>query len=161
MKKFYINQKVFTIGNKYGVYNEQNQVAYNVHQKLFRLGRQFEIFNSNDQLVANIEGKILKFLPEFTLYINGQETATIKKRFSPIFAKYDIISRLGDFVVEGSFFSWNFEILRNGIRLCKVSKNFNLFRDKYEIEIEDKVDEILAISMVIIIDAIHHQNKGQ
>lgn len=161
MKKLYINQKMFTIGDKYAIYDENKQVAYNVRRLLFTLGRKYEIYNHKEQLVARIEQKLMRFMPQFDLYINNELAATVTKKFTFFYSKYHINSKYGDFEINGSFFNWNFEVSKNGKTICTVSKNFNFFRDSYELTIMNDVDEIMALSLVVIIDAIHHDSSNK
>lgn len=160
MKKFYINQRIFTFGDKYDIYDEQKNVAYYVSERLFTFGKQFEVYHKTGRRVCYIKQKLFKFLPKYDLYMNDSIVATIHKKLSFVFSRYIIESRYGDFEIEGDFFAWNFKITKGGKTICSVSKNFNFFKDKYEIIIADGIDEVFALGLVIILDAIHHDGSN-
>jgi len=159
MKKFYVNQKWLSFGDKFDILDESGNPAYNVHEKLLSLGKQFTVYSKNNQKEAYIQQKLFKLLPKYELYMNEEIAATVSKKFTFLVSKYIITSRFGDYTIDGSVFSWNFDIIKNGNIVCNVHKNFTVFKDKYEITIHDDVNEVFILSLVIILDAIHHNNN--
>ncbi|MDD4000499.1 MAG: LURP-one-related family protein [Bacilli bacterium] len=161
MKKFYINEKLISIGDRYKIFNQDGSIAYEVKERLFTFGKQFALYNTGGQRLAYIKQKLFRFLPRYNIYIDNQHVATVKKKFTFFVSKYDILSSHGNYVLDGDFLAWNFSISKDGNVFCSVSKNFNLFRDKYEVAIADGFSEILSLCYVIVLDAVHHSKKSR
>lgn len=159
MKKFYINQKMISIGDRFNVFCEDGSIVYEVKEKLFTFGKQFRLYDNHGRALAFIKQKLFRLLPLYEIHVNDKLVATVKGRFTFLVKKYDVISEYGNFTVEGDILAWNFRILKDGDVVCTVSKNFNIFRDKYEIAIADGFDEILLLCLVIIFDAVYHDRK--
>lgn len=157
MKYFYINERVFSIGDKFDIYDENGNVAYFAKGRIFSFGKQYDIYDKSNSEVAFIKQQVFRFLPRYDLYINGEIVATIKKKFTFFYSEYDIDSQYGNFTIDGDMMAWNFNIQKDGETQCLVHKSFDLFKDKYQIEIQDDVNEIFALSLVIILDSIHHE----
>lgn len=158
MKKFYVNERLFSIADKYDILDESGNVAYYGVRKLFKLFEEFSINDYKGNFVCKIKKQFTLLLPRYDLIINDRVVATVQKKFTFFVSKYDITSSYGDFTIDGDIFSWNFSIYQGSKLVCTVMKEFALFKDKYEIEVAD-FDEVIAIGLVIILDSIHHEGK--
>lgn len=158
MKKFYVNERFFAIGDKFDILDENGEVVYFAKSALFTFGRQYTVCDQKGSEVAYIRQRLLHLLPNYDLEINGRTVATVQKQFSLFVKKYVILSEFGDFTVDGDIFAWEFEIRKDDHPVCFVSKQLMTFRDRYEVTVEDDFDEVFAISLVIILDAVHHEN---
>jgi uncharacterized protein YxjI len=161
MKKFYVNEKFFSIGDQFDILDERQQPVYKVKEKLFTFGKQFSFINANGEQLAFCKQKLFRLMPQYQLFIRNRLVATIKKRFTVFVKKYDILSEEGTYTIEGDVFAWNFQIAKDGNVFCHVHKNFTLFKDKYEISVGEGFDEILALNLVIILDSVHHDAKSR
>lgn len=157
MKRFYVTERLFRIADKYDVYDSSGNIAYYGERKLFRLFEEFSLYDRYGSYKCKIK-KQFALLPRYELIINNSVVATVQKKFSLIVPRYHISSKLGSFSINGDFLSWNFSIYQGNKLVCTVSKQFNLIKDKYIIDVAD-FDEVIAISLVIIIDSIHHEGK--
>jgi uncharacterized protein YxjI len=159
MKKFYVNERFFAIGDKFDILDENGDVAYFAKSALFTFGRQYTIYDRKGSEVSYIRQRLLHFLPNYDLEINGRTVATVQKEFSLFVKKYIILSEFGNFTVDGDIFAWDFEIRKDNDTVCHVSKELMTFRDRYEVMVQDDFDEVFAISLVIILDAVHHEKR--
>ena len=160
MKRFYINERIFTVRDRFNVYREDGSMVYEVKEKLFTFGKQYRLFDMSKRQLAFIKQKLFRLLPAYKIYVDGKHMATVKKKFSVFVNKYAIQSDYGNYRAEGDFLAWDFKIYKDDNLICTVSKNFDVFRDKYEIAVAEGYNEILLLCMVIVFDAVHHRGSG-
>ena len=158
MKKFYVNERLFRISDRYDILDETGNVAYYGVKKLFKLFEEFSIYDKGDNFVCKIKKQFTLLLPCYNLIINDRVVATVQKKLSFLVSRYEISSNYGNYTIDGDIFSWNFSIYQGSKLVCTVMKRFNIFKDKYEIQVAD-FDEVIAIGLVIILDSIHHEGK--
>ncbi|KAN0033417.1 hypothetical protein ACTA71_002844 [Dictyostelium dimigraforme] len=164
MTKLYIKQKVFSIGEKYNIYDEfknkrfycegsvfswgsklklynkdTNELMFVIRQKVrFSLYKRYEIYDGQQNLLATVQQKAL-FRPNLEIVLNESEQYTCK----------------------GDLFSYNFQILDNGILIGSVSKRILAWGDTYELSISDNFEPSFFVAIVITIDdCVHRENKG-
>ncbi|HEY8395388.1 MAG TPA: LURP-one-related family protein [Bacilli bacterium] len=160
MKKFYINEKIISIGDRFKVFREDGSIIFELKEKLFTFGKQYALYDTSGRKLAFIKQKLFRLLPAYNIFVNNQLAATVKKKFSFFVPKYVVFSANGNYKVEGDLIAWNFNILKDGNVICTVSKNFNLFKDKYEVLVADGYNEILCLCLVIVFDAVHHDRRA-
>lgn len=122
--KLYIKQKVFSIGAKFSVKDENGNDKYFVEGEILTLGRKLHIYDINNNEVAFVRQKLLTFMPKFTVEVGGE-----------LFAH--------DYVITSS----NEEIV-------SIHKAWMSWGDTYEPDISDNNDEITALAVVLAIDTV-------
>ena len=83
------------------------------------------------------------------------ERAEIVKRFTFFFEKYEIEGL--DWTIEGDFWAHEYRITQNGREIVSISKEWFTWGDCYALDIADSADEMLALAVVLAIDAVHAQ----
>lgn len=161
--KYIINQKIFSIGDKFVIKDEYGSERYFVEGKVFSLGDKLKIYDSNGQERIYIEQKLFKLLPEYYLYFDGNFAAKVKQAFSLLRPKFQIESPFGSYSVEGDFFGYDFRIMKNSRLVAHVSKKLFSFRDSYGVDIVNDENDLLILAVVIVIDQVihdedHHRN---
>ena len=150
--KLYIKQKVFSWGDKFNIKDEFGNDKYYVEGEIFSFGKKLHIYNSLNQEVAFIEQELFTLLPRYNVYINDKKMFEIQKEFSFFFPKYNI-EGLG-LEVEGDVFSHDYEIHKNNEVIATISKEWMTWGDSYELDINDEVDTIVALTIVLTIDCV-------
>jgi len=56
--------------------------------------------------------------------------------------------------VKGDFWAHEYQICAGSSVIATISKQWFTWGDTYEIDIDDNVDEVMALSVVLIIDAV-------
>lgn len=156
---YQIKQKIFSFGDKFSIKDEMGQDVFYVRGKVFSLGNKLSIEDLDGNEVVYIEQKLFKFLPEYSIYLYGSYAAKVKKELSFFKSSFVIDSSFGNYKVEGDFFSLNFTILKNGITVAKVDKEFFSFSDTYGADINDNEDQAFMLALVIVIDQVLHDNN--
>ncbi len=157
--KFYIQQKVFSIGDKFSIKNVLGNDVFNVEGKVFSMGNKLRIYDIDNNEVVYIEQKLFKLLPEYSIYLKGNYAARVKKEFTFFSNKFDIDSNMGNFSIEGDFFAHDFSIMKNGSTVAQINKKWLSFGDTYEIDISEQENYEFILSLVIVIDQVLHDNK--
>ena len=105
MVKLYIQQKVFSIGDRYNIVNETGQPVFSVKSEIFTFGAKIHLYDVTGAELYYIQQKLFKFLPEYHIYNGDSQCAVIKKEFSFLKPRLNITSQFGDFTFEGNLFA--------------------------------------------------------
>lgn len=144
-------QRFFSWFDSYDIYNEAGQTVYTVKGQL-AWGHCLKIFDSFGNEIGLVKEKILTFLPKFEIYIGNQYMGCISKELTLFRPKYNI--ECNGWHVEGNFFEWDYNIVNlSGQRVAIVSKELFNFTDTYTIDVCNPEDALLALMLVLAIDA--------
>lgn len=155
--KFYIKQKVFSWADKFTIFDENGNEAYWVEGEVFSIGKKLDLFDNADQHKAHIHQKVFSFMPRYFIEVNGEDVAEVVKHFTLFKKRFSVTNY--NWMVEGDFFAHEYEIYENDSIIATISKEWFTFGDAYSIDIADEVDPVIAISVVLIIDAILAQSS--
>jgi len=157
--RFYIKQKVFTLKDKFNVFDENQTQKYQVKGKFLSLTNKLDLLDMEGKLLLHSNRKLLTFLPKYYIYDSqNQLVAVIKKKFS-FLPKYDLTVLGKALKVDGKFFAHNFSILDNTLTLASISKRVISWGDTYEIDIAAEENVEVFLFVVIIIDQTIHEKK--
>lgn len=150
--RFYIKQHVFTWGDKFSIYGEDNTEKYYVEGEVFTFGKKLHVYDAaTAREVAYIEQKIFSFLPKYYIYKNGDEVAEVVKEFT--FFRHEYSVNGPNWMVQGDFFDHEYEFFDGEGVVTRVSKQWFTWGDAYEIDISSTVDEVTALAAALVIDA--------
>lgn len=156
----YIKQKVFSIGDKYNVFNESLQPVFAVSSEVFTFGAKIHVYDLIGNELYFIQQKLFRFLPEYHIFNPSGPCATIKKEFSFLKPKLTIDSSFGSFSIEGNLFGMDFAIWNGSILVGEIHKTWMSFGDSYELVIQNPDDAPFFATMAIAIDhCIHNENR--
>ena len=156
--KLYIKQKVFAWGDKFTVKDINGNDRYYVEGEVFTWGKKLHVYDTNGNEAAFIQQKVFSFLPRYFVYVGDEQVAEIVKEFSFLFPRYSIEGLGWD--IEGRFMAHDYEITQNGRPIVIISKEWMTWGDSYELDIADPKDEIVALAVVLTIDAVMASNSG-
>ena len=149
--KLYLKQKVFSWGDKFSVYDENGTPRYQVRGEVFTFGKKLHLCNLQGEELAFIHQKVFSFLPKYYISRNGIDVAEVVKHFTFFKQEYSV-EGLG-WQVQGNFWDHAYEVTGGGRTIAEVSKRWFSWGDTYEIDIADGLDEIMALAVVLVIDA--------
>ena len=156
--KLYIKQKVFSWGDKFRVYDENHNDRYYVEGEVLSFGKKLHLYNPSGDEEAFIHQKVLSFLPKFFISRNNIDVEQVIKEFTILRREYTV-EGLG-WTVNGDFLAHDYEITSDGWTIASISKHWFSWGDTYEIDISDDADEVMAICVVLIIDAVNAQSDS-
>ena len=149
--KLYIKQHIFTWGDQFSIYDELGSEKYYVEGEVFTFGKKLHLYNKSGQELSFVEQELLTFLPKYHIFKGSTEIAEVVKEFTFFKDEYSV-NGLG-WKVHGDFWDHEYEITENGHTIASVSKEWMTWGDSYEISLSDGIDEISALSVVLVVDA--------
>lgn len=155
--KLYIKQKMFSWGDKFRVYDAFGNDRYFVTGEVFSFGKKLHLCSPFGNELAFIHQKVFAMLPKYYISRGGTDVAQVKKRVS--FLPEYTVEELG-WTVTGDFFSHEYVITAAGGTVATISKHWFTWGDTYEIDIADGADEIIALCVVLAIDAVIAQSSS-
>lgn len=158
MKKLYIKQKVFSIGEKFTVMDEQQNPHYYVEGSFMKIPKTFRIEDEQGREISKITKKTISLLPKFFVEIDGQEMIEISKHLTFLKAHYSIEAE--GLSVEGNWWDMDFIVEKDGRRIADINKRWISWGDTYEVTILDETYEHLVISLVIAIDRVKEDERA-
>ncbi len=149
--KLLFKQRFFSWFDSYDIYDEEGNTMFTVQGQL-SWGHCLHILNAVGEHIATVKERVLTFLPRFELFIGDQYAGCISKELSFFRPKYDI--DCNGWHVEGSFLEWDYQILaEDGQCAAMISKELFNWTDTYVIEVGNPQDALLALMVVLAIDA--------
>lgn len=148
--KLLFKQRIFSWLDSYDIYNEQNEVEYVVEGK-FSWGHRLVIYDKYHQQIGEIKEEVFAFLPRFYMYEMGMEVGVIQKEFTFFRPKYHMTCH--DWMIEGDYFEWDYEVIGESGRIMNVSKEIFHFSDTYVLDIVHDKDALHCLMIVLAIDA--------
>lgn len=158
MRKLYIKQKVFSIGEKFTVTDEQQNPRYYVEGSFMKIPKTFRVEDEQGREISKITKKTISLLPKFFVEIDGQDMIEISKHLTFLKAHYSIDA--DGVSVDGNWWDMDFIVERNGRKIADINKRWVSWGDTYEVTILDEAYEHLVISLVIAIDRVKEDESS-
>jgi uncharacterized protein YxjI len=160
MKQFFLKQRVFSLGNKYNVFDKEGNVCYYIEGKIFSIHNKMDIYQG-EEIIYHLERKLFRFMPEYTLYsTQGEVLATIKKNFTFFGGKMTIDSTYGMMEIVGQVFQRDFQLFYQGKEVMNIHKQWLTWGDTYQITIMEDAKESFYVALALMIDVIFHESSG-
>ncbi len=149
--KLLFKQRFFSWLDSYDIYDEAGNTVYTVEGKL-SWGHCLHILDRYGQHIATLKEVVLTFLPKFEIYLGEEYAGCISKEFTFLKPKFDI--DCNGWHIEGEFWEWDYQILDgSSIPVATVSKELFRMTDTYVIDVKKEEDALMALMVVLAIDA--------
>ena len=158
--KLYVNEKLFSIHNKFYVKDEKNSDVYEISSKIISFGDKTTITDMQGNKIAYIEQELFHITPNYNVYIKDELVFKITKKFQLF--KNDYLLSNG-YRVKGNFMMLDFVVYDDkNVEIGSIKRKFISIGDKYEINIADtnKKEIVLAIIVAITNDVNRNQNSS-
>jgi len=151
----YIQQRIFTWGDKFSIYDEAGNEKYYVEGEIFTFGKKLHLYDTQGRELAYIEQQLMTFLPRYMIYREDREFAEVVKEFTFFHPEYTVSGPGIDteWTVHGDFFDHDYDVTEGDKMIASVAKEWFTLGDAYEISIRAGADEIAALAVVLVIDA--------
>ena len=150
--KLYLKQKFFSWKDRAWVRDEAGQEKYFIEGKVLSIGKKLWIMTPNGEQLAFVRQKVPTLLPKFIVEIGGVEVAMIAKKFTFLKPRYEI-EGLG-WTVQGEFMAHDYTVYELDRPIITIHKKWMSWGDSFELDIAPGTDEVLALSVVLAIDAV-------
>jgi uncharacterized protein YxjI len=158
--KLYIRQRIFSLGDKYDVYDAEENVVFDVKSELFTIGAKLHLCDVNGNELYFIRRKFTFMLAQYEIYQNNILCAVISQEFALFRSKLNVESSLGNFEIDGDLFSMDYDIIKNGQYFGSIHKKWLSWGDSYELDIPDEENAGFICALVIAIDnCLHNENN--
>ena len=160
MRKFYIKERLFALGAKFDVYDEQGNNIFISEADKFDIGKNISIYDSNNRKVLYMRQQARIGSHKYIAYDQDmREIATIKKEL--MVPEYNITGSVGIMnMSSSSILGRNYEIKKDGITLGTINKEFSFGRDRYFLEVIDENYTVFFVGLLIMIDMIKFHNNN-
>ena len=78
----YIRQKVFSIGDRYNVFDINQNLLYRVEGEILTFGAKLHLCDPSGGELLYIEQELFHMMPRYNLYCRGTLVASIRKNFT-------------------------------------------------------------------------------
>lgn len=153
--KYFVKQKIFSLGEKYEIYDENSVVKYRVEGSVFSFGEKFKMFDEHGSLLYQLNQELLTWMPKFNLLKDGQIVASMKKKLTLFKSEYEI-EQLG-WIVKGDLWSHDFQIYDGDNVVASIKKDWFTLGDCYEFDIQDTKNAELVLAVILMIDEVIDQ----
>ena len=157
--ELYIKQRVFSIGDKYDVYNAQQQPVFQVRGEVFSWGAKIHLCDMTGAELYFIRRKLLAFLPEYAVFRGDTFCARIKKELRLFSPRLRVESSFGQFDIAGSLMEMDFSITRDGTLMGEIHKKWLSWGDTYLLSIRDEKDAPFFTALAIAVDNCLHSDS--
>lgn len=157
--KVYIKNKLFSITGKSTVTDASGKPLFDVKGRAFSPTKVKRICTLDGKTLYKVRNKWFRFLfhSAFIFDADKNRIAKIKDRiFSP---GYDIEVEGATYSINGKWFSMQSEILKNGVTVGIVRRQFTVIRDAFELEAGEE-DMPFMIAFVVAMDNICDRKKA-
>ena len=149
--KMLFKQRFFSWLDSYDIYDEQGNTLFTVEGKL-SWGHCLHILDRAGVHVGTVKEVVLTWLPKFELWVGERNLGCISKELTFFSPKYRV--ECNGWQVEGNFLEWDYSITAaDGARVAFINKEIWNLTDTYAIEVQDRENALLALMVVLAIDA--------
>ncbi len=147
----YIKQHIFTWGDQFSIYDEAGNEKFTCEGEILTFGRKLHLCDPAGRELAYIEQQLFTWMPRYVIYRDGEQAAEVVKEFTFFHPEYTVEGP--GWTVSGDFFDHDYEVRDGDSLIASVEKEWFTLGDAYEISIGEGTDEILALAVVLVIDA--------
>lgn len=162
--RYLMRQKLFCFGDDFAIKNEAGADMFFVDGKVFTIGQKLSFQDMHGKELAFIKQKLLSWGPTYEIYRDGQLAAVVKKHLFTFFRCAFTVDVPGpdDIEAQGSFLDMEYSFTRGGRQIAEVSKRWFAFSDTYGVDIADSEDQVLLLASTVVIDMVcHADNKNR
>jgi uncharacterized protein YxjI len=156
--RYLMKQKLFCLGDDFVIKNEAGDEVFFVDGKVFTIGQKLSFQDMQRRELAFIQQKLLAWGPTYEIYRDGALAAVVKKHLFTFFRCAFTVDVPGpdDIEAQGSFLDLEYTFTRGGRQVAEVSKRWFAFTDTYGVDIADGEDDVLLLASTVVIDMVCH-----
>ena len=156
--EMYIRQKVFSIGDRYNVFDINQNLLYRVEGEILTFGAKLHLCDPSGGELLYIEQELFHMMPRYNLYCRGTLVASIRKNFTFFGHSLSVDSGYGSFDIDGSVFGMEFTIAFNGRVVASISKEWLTWGDTYHLQTADDFSDppFLCALLIAIDNCVHN-----
>lgn len=155
MKKLWIVEKIMTMGSKFDVYDNDGYHKYYVQGEKRSLGDSLTIYSSNRKEKLMVIRKDKKQREYNYKLFDKNDILVCDIRKIPNDSEYEIKGSVGEYKVSPvNRVQRCYDICKGNESIGSICKQFSLSEDGYNLEFKDTENEMVLLSLVIVIDMV-------
>lgn len=151
---------MFSLGDKYDVYDEYQQPVFHIEGEIFTWGAKIHLYDLSGRELYYIQQKVFAFLPEYAIFEDETFCARIKKEFTFLRPRLTVESAYGSFDISGEFWNMDYVISRDGQAMGEIHKKWLSWGDTYLLSIYDPKDAAFFTALAIAVDNCLHNDRN-
>ena len=161
--RYVMKQKLFCRGDDFRIKNEAGNDVFFVDGKVFTLGNKLSFQDLNGNELAFIRQKLLSWGPTYEITRGDELLAVVKKQLFTFFRCAFTVDVPGpdDLEAQGSFLDMEYSFTRGGRTVAEVSKRWFAWNDTYGVDIASGEDDVLILASTVVIDMICHGDNNR
>jgi len=166
MAYLYLKQKVFSIGEKYTFYDENQNVIFTSKGSFFKIPKRYQIFSAEapETPIVDITRAVFAMTPQFQVKdpASGNLLCKVNQRFRLGSPRFNVETPVGMHEIIGKILAHDFKIEDpNKEVILTVKRKWISWGDTYEIFFNpQKVSAKIAAALVLTIDCAIHSNNS-
>ena len=149
--KLYMKQKLFSFKDRFYVYDEFGKERYYVEGELLSIGKRLHVYDTRGVEQSFIKQRVFSMSPRYKIFVGEREVCEVLKHFTFFKPHYSVLGT--NWEVRGDFFNHEYAVYDNNLPIATVTKEWMAWADTYSIDIAPYADELVALSVVLVIDA--------
>ena len=162
--RYVLRQKMISWGDDYTIKDEHGRDVFYIDGKVFTIGNKLSFQDMAGNELAFIRQRLLAWGPTYEIERRGQVVAVVKKALFTLFTCRFTVDVPGpdDLEANGSLLDYEYTFHRDSGPVATVSKRWFAFADSYGVDIAPGEDDILILASTVVIDlACHGDGKSK
>ena len=147
MKLYIMRKTTFHNGDDICVGDENGKQKYDLRSSVLLNLRKIRILDGNKKDVAVIKQEFKSLMPKYAIYVDGEKIMTLTKKLQ-LFFEY-IVGETDRWTIQCGTMIHNYEILKDGRVVARVSDKSMRWGDSFEIDILDEAEETMAVAIAV------------
>ena len=156
VNRYIMRQRMVALGQDFHINNAAGQPAFKIDGKVRLVKESLKFRDMQGNLLYKLDEKVLRIRESFNiLKPDGQVAARVHNAiFDPLRERFTIEIPGGeDMMTMGKVIWAQYDILRNGQPVAKISKQFSwIGRDQYVVDVLPGEDDCLILAITVVID---------
>ena len=162
--KLIIKNKLVTVGGSSFVKDENDNDKFVVKGKIFSITHKKKIYDMNGNLQYLVRNKYWHFINNSVFVLDGENNkiAMLSNNKFDFKHKFVLNGYKDEITISGNLFQFpniKMEITKNGQKIGTLTKDFNLLRDCYTLDVDNEEDASFLVALAIGVDNIFDKAK--
>jgi uncharacterized protein YxjI len=156
--RYIIQEKHFSLDDKFIITNEAGKIHYTVDSKRFTIGDKLRLYDASGNELIAIRQENLHLHSTYIIYsvrqdVDEMELASIKRTGSFLHHQLEIHAVNGEYLMKknGGALSHEFTLTKDGEIIAVVTKDSSILKSVFWLDISDDRDEYRALVMAMVI----------
>ena len=156
INRYIMRQRMFALGQDFNINNAAGQAVFKIDGKVRVIKESLKFRDMQGNLLYKLDEKVLRIRESFDiLRPDGTRAAKVHNAIiDPLRERFTIEIPGGqDMMTMGKVLWAQYDILRSGQQVAKISKQFSwIGRDQYVVDILPGQDDCLILAITVVID---------